>query len=287
MIREKRTVVYEQYFTAHALAEKCVASVRDRFDLKSFRLILEPSAGDGAFFKLLPEENRAGIDIEPLCDGVEKADFFRWEPPFFESNILTIGNPPFGQRGAQAIAFLNRACEFSKVIAFIVPRSFKKDTFSNRVNTWFHLVHQFDCNEFRSPDGAGLEVKSVFQIWERRDKRREVIERSGEHVDFELKHAHLSRITEAELAKLVANYDFAIAQVGSNFLPKNPKVLSSGSYWFVKAKPDAAEVRKVFERLDFSFLEGLNLSFMSLSKKDIVQAYESAVRGAGALSSVE
>lgn len=274
MLRTKRSVDFEQYFTDADLAAKCVAAVCGRYDLASFNLLLEPSAGDGVFFKLLPEKNRIGIDIMPLCEGVEEMDFFRWEPPLFEDNILTIGNPPFGQRGSQAIAFMNRACEFSRVIAFIVPRSFKKDTFMNRVNPNFHLVEQFDCSEFRSPEGLRLEVKSVFQIWERRQERRAEIKRSGEHEDFDLKHAHLSRITEGELSRLVADYDFAIAQVGSNFVPKEPQKLTAGSYWFVRANKPG--VREVFERLDFSFLEGLNLSFTSLSKKDIIQAYESA-----------
>jgi predicted RNA methylase len=276
MLRTKRSVDFEQYFTDADLAVRCLAAVRERYDLGSFNRILEPSAGDGVFFKLLPEKSRIGIDIMPLCDGVQKMDFFRWEPPLFEDNILTIGNPPFGQRGAQAIAFMNRACEFSRVIAFIVPRSFKKDTFLNRVNPSFHLVEQFDCSGFRSPDGVPLEVKSVFQIWERRREQREQIKRSGAHGDFDLKHAHLSRITGGELCRLVADYDFAIAQVGSNFVPKEPKTLSAGSYWFVRANKPG--VREVFERLDFSFLDGLNLSFTSLSKKDIIQAYESARR---------
>ncbi len=203
MLRTKRSVDFEQYFTDADLAEKCLAAVCARYDLESFSLVLEPSVGDGVFFKLLPEKNRVGIDIMPLCKGVDAMDFFRWGPPLSEDNILTIGNPPFGQRGSQAIAFMNR------------------------VNPNFHLEEQFDCNEFRSPEGVRREVKSVFQIWERRQVQRVEIQRSREHGDFDLKHAHLSR--------LVADYDFAIAQVGSNFVPKELQTLTAGSYWYVRA----------------------------------------------------
>jgi hypothetical protein len=275
MLRTKRSVNLEQYFTDVTLARKCVAAVCDRYDLKSFHLILEPSAGDGAFYRLLPEGKRLGIDINPMCEGVAKGDFFSWEPPLFEDNILTIGNPPFGQRGSLAIAFMNRACQFSRVIAFILPRTFKKDTFINRIDSYFHLITQFDCGEFRSPSGARLDVKSVFQIWERRQERRSTIKRIAEHPDFDLRHAHLSRTSKDEISRLVSDFDFAIAQVGSNFVPKDPGAVSAGSYWFVRAKRPG--VREVFERLDFSFLHGLNLSFMSLSKKDIIQAYLSAL----------
>jgi hypothetical protein len=237
-------------------------------------MILEPSAGDGAFFSLLPESNRVGMDLEPMAEGIEESDFFCWEPPLFEENILTIGNPPFGQRGKLAVEFINRACQFSRVVAFILPRTFRKDTFFNRVDPGFHMIEQFDCDEFRYPSGEKVVVKSVFQIWERRAGARKRIIRDLFHEDFELKHAHLSRISQEELLKLRSEYDFAIAQVGANFLPKDVLDVSKGSYWYVKEKKPG--VRKLFEKLDFGFLDGLNLSFKSLSKKDIIQAYNVA-----------
>lgn len=242
--------------------------------MASFTMVLEPSAGDGAFYSLLPQSNRVGIDLQPLADGIHKADFLRWEPPLFQDNILTIGNPPFGQRGSLAVEFVNRACQFSRVVAFILPRTFRKDTFYNRVDPMFHLVEQFDCDDFRTPDGEKVAVKSVFQIWERKNRIRAAITRDLSHEDFELKHAHLSRVSDEELGNLRAEFDFAIAQVGANFTPKDVFEVTKGSYWYVKAlKPG---VREVFEKLDFDFLDGLNLSFKSLSKKDIIQAYHAA-----------
>lgn len=274
MQRVKRTVDLEQYFTCHDLASRCLEAVVKHYDFASFKLVLEPSAGDGAFFSILPASNRVGIDLKPMAEGIEKADFFQWEPPLFEDNILTIGNPPFGQRGSLAVEFINRACQFSRVVAFILPRTFRKDTFFNRVDPMFHLVEQFDCDEFRTPNGEKVSVKSVFQIWERRNRIRSTVARSLSHEDFDLKHAHLSRISEEELLELRSNYDFAIAQVGSNFCPKDILDVTKGSYWYVKElKPG---VREVFENLDFGFLDGLNLSFKSLSKKDIIQAYNTA-----------
>ena len=121
--------------------------------IAGFSYILEPSAGSGAFIRALPTGRVKAIDVEPCGAGVERADFFRFEPPFFEPNILAIGNPPFGQRGALAMRFLERAMEFAAVVAFILPRSFKKHTFLNRVNPYFHLEGQFDCAEFELPDG--------------------------------------------------------------------------------------------------------------------------------------
>jgi hypothetical protein len=271
MQRVKRNVDLEQYFTCRNLSAKCLAAVEKHFDITSFKLILEPSAGDGAFFSILPKSNRVGIDLEPMAEGILKADFLKWEPPLFEDNILTIGNPPFGQRGALAVDFVNRACQFSRVVAFILPRTFRKDTFFNRVDSMFHLVEQFDCDDFRTPSGEKVTVKSVFQIWERRSRKRAQITRDQCHEDFELKHAHLSRISQEELLNLRSNYDFAIAQVGANFSPRDVFEVKKGSYWFVKELRPG--VMDIFKKLDFGFLDGLNLSFKSLSKKDIIQAY--------------
>jgi hypothetical protein len=220
---------------------------------------------------LPPGVRVVAIDIEPMDISVQKQDFFRYEPPCFERDILVVGNPPFGQRGALAIRFLNRAMEYASMVAFILPRSFRKHTFLNRVDQQFHLVDQFDCSDFVLPGGEAVEVKCVFQIWQRAAVSRPRIELPATHVDFEMKHFHLSRTTTEEREHAARNFDFAIAQVGSNFRPRCPADVDSGSYWFIKAK--RPEVEAVFRRLDFSFLDGQNTAHKSLSKRDIIKAY--------------
>ncbi len=278
MPRAKRIVVHEQFYTDHALARRCVDALDSIHPVASFPLALEPSAGDGAFLQWLPPATRLGIDLHPAAPGILRADFLRWTPPLPCDDILTVGNPPFGQRAKLAVAFMDRACQFSRVVAFILPRSFRKDTFLNRIDRQFHLVHQEDCDTFRRPDNTPVRIKAVFQVWERRDHPRDIILRAGDHQDFILRHAHLSRVTPAELARLRSDFDFAIPQVGSSFRPRPVHDVTMGSQWFVKALRPWVE--ETFQRMDFSFLNGMNLSFTSLSKKDIVQAYLAARRTA-------
>jgi hypothetical protein len=83
----------------------------------------------------------------------------------------------------------------------------------------------------------------------------------------------MSRVSDSVKEEL-KEYDFAIAQVGSNFVPKKTYDVKSGSYWFVKCRQTCA--KEAFSDLDFSFLDGMNTVFKSLSKKDIVQAYIAA-----------
>jgi predicted RNA methylase len=187
---------------------------------------------------------------------------------------MTIGNPPFGARGSHAIQFMNHAATFSDVIAFILPRSFKKDTFYNRVNPYFHLTSSFDDHEYFRESDRSAQIKTVFQIWQRESDRRGKIARPRSHADFTMRHAHLSRVSEGALRQLRSQYEFTIPQVGSNFFPRDVHSVKRGSHWFIH--PLQPGVREVFQKCDFSFLDDMNTAHKSLSKADIVQAYRSA-----------
>lgn len=269
----KRSVTTEQFFTAPAVVSACLDLLNKYIDPDSFSLWLEPAAGAGAFLHRLPEERRLGLDIEPLHREISRQNFLEWRPQPTHKRIITIGNPPYGQRAALAFRFIEHASHFSEVIAFILPRSFKKWTFQNRMPERFHLVAQLDCEEFVDPQGKLCTVKSVFQVWVKRDTPRALIELPESHNDFQMRHAHLSRVSTVELASL-REYDIAIPQVGQNFLPRAPRELTRGSYWFIRLLSPTA--RQHFDELDFSFLDGQNTAHKSLSKRDIIYAYTRA-----------
>ena len=170
----KRTVGREHYFTAPDLARRCVAYAGSLRPLDSYGLVVEPSAGTGAFLDLLPPDRRVGIDLDPRHPQVQAADFLGWRPPADAGPVLTIGNPPFGQRGALAVRFLAHACSFSDTVAFILPRSFNKWTFANRVDPWFGLAGSFDCDGFVDAAGRLVSVRTVFQVWQRLPEPRRI-----------------------------------------------------------------------------------------------------------------
>jgi len=268
----KRTVSAEQYFTSGCVVTQCLELLARHYSLNEFGLIVEPCAGAGAFLSQLPTDTRVGFDILPLHDEVIVQDFLTWNPPATSGKILTIGNPPFGRRAKLAVQFIEKAATFSDVFAFILPRSFNKYIFQNRVPAQFHLVGSLEVDEFETPDGEPLTVKSVFQIWEKREHSRPLVMPQRNHPDFEMRHAHLSRVTPVELALLHREYDFAIPQVGKQFKPRDAATITKGSYWFIK--PYQSSVRKTFEKLDFSFLDNMNTNLKSLSKADIITAYQ-------------
>ena len=80
-----------------------------------------------------------------------------------------IGNPPFGRQSCLARRFIRKCGEFADVIAFVLPRSFKKPSMQAAFARPFHLVRSRDLpkNAFLV-DGRPHDVPCVFQIWERR-----------------------------------------------------------------------------------------------------------------------
>jgi hypothetical protein len=139
---------------------------------------LEPSAGDGAFYDLLPTDKRLGIDIDSRRPDILQADFQRFDGFAPDVVYAAIGNFPWGENGT--VKFFNRCADYCSVIACLVPLSFLRPHATNQLDRRFHLLHQEV-----SPRGQPPEFATVFQIWVRGDKLRDLAETPSEHPDFE------------------------------------------------------------------------------------------------------
>lgn len=168
----------DQFFTSKDTAEycydKCLRVLSDwDVDLSDYNFI-EPSAGDGSFYDLLPSDRRTGIDIEPKSEGIEKSDFLLWKPQ--TSKNICVGNPPFGLRGHLALKFINHASKFSDFVCFVLPPLFDsngKGSCKGRVKG-LNLIHSEIVNsDFHYPDGKLVKVNCVFQIWSKHHRVKE------------------------------------------------------------------------------------------------------------------
>lgn len=164
---------------------------------------------------------------------------------------------------------------FADTIAFVLPRCFNKYTFQNRINRSFHLKFFKNISGNFDYEGDKKEVSVVFQIWEKSDKIRALVKPQSTHRHFLMRHAHMSRTSSFERKLLIDFADIAIPQVGARFKPANPSSIDKGSHWFIKFL-DGAD-KSAFNRLDFDFLDGQNTAHKSLSKSDIVRAYQVAI----------
>ena len=168
------TVDLDRFYTRPDVAEYCTASLlaimeQDHADLERYEFV-EPGAGRGAFYDLLPAGRRIGIDILPERSEFVEHDFLTWEPAV-KKRYATIGNPPFGYRAWLALAFLNHAATFADYIGFIVPMAFQSDgkgSPKHRV-VGAELVHSepVPAKSFTDSEGRIIAINALWQVWRR------------------------------------------------------------------------------------------------------------------------
>lgn len=164
----------DQFYTKSEVASACWKHFTDILPALNRSLsdlfFVEPSAGTGAFYRLLPSEKRLGIDLVPRCDDVKSHDFFKvTDFPFPPRDTAIIGNPPFGKRGKLAIAFFNHAACLSDIVAFIVPINFRKFTVHKCLDSSMRFISQLPLprDAFHLETGKPYSVNTEFQIWTR------------------------------------------------------------------------------------------------------------------------
>jgi hypothetical protein len=161
----------DQYYTKASVAKKCVDQIIKLYNKDMYQWI-EPSAGNGAFFKLPSCSDKIGIDLDPKDPSIQKGDFLTWSPTTEKKRIF-FGNPPFGRQSSLAKAFIQHSAKYADVIAYILPRSFVKPSMSRAFPLNFHCVHteQLEKNAFEV-NTVQYDVPCIFQIWEKRAVNR-------------------------------------------------------------------------------------------------------------------
>ena len=164
----------DKFYTKKSVVNNCMQHARSHIDLNT-TLVIEPSAGDGAFCDAIKQSTRhyEFYDIDPKHDDITECDFLALDIPEKTLPICFIGNPPFGRQSSLAIKFIKKSCAIAKFVCFILPNSFKKESMQKHFPASFHLVHQSDIEEDGFViDGSSHNVPCVFQIWEKRETER-------------------------------------------------------------------------------------------------------------------
>ena len=161
----------DQYYTKPGAARKCWETLLGVLPVRADRAkFIEPSAGDGAFFDLLPARQRIGLDVAPRHAGIQEQDFLTWEyRARNRSRQVVVGNPPFGNRGNLAVRFVNKAAEIADTVGFIVPANFRKFSIHKQLSEDLQLIaaKPLPRNSFRLSNGKDYEVNTEFQVWTR------------------------------------------------------------------------------------------------------------------------
>lgn len=248
----------DRFYTKRETAQHCMSVFMRTaesfgYDLRNHTFV-EPSAGDGCFTALLPKDRHIALDIEPQAAGIERADFLHWTPP--RGIYAVIGNPPFGVRGAMALAFVNRAAAFADIVGFILPMTFASDGKGGAMTRvkGLTLLHSEELAP-RSFWAAGgdYDVNTVFQVWGAR--KHDLSERSASCDDYiEIRTVCTNPNRRCGL-HLMDRYDFFIQ--GTFYENRPPMVVTDfadvkyGSGYGVIIKQQRAAVTEALKGIDW------------------------------------
>ena len=158
----------DQFFTPDQVTRKCWTIFNEvtKVNIADYTFI-EPSAGDGAFLKVLPPDTIA-MDVEPRNERITRQDYLTWTPAQNDKKYIVFGNPPFGLRGHVALNFINQSHKFADYVCFILPQLFESDGKGSprKRITGYNLVYSEKVSApFYTPENANVDVNGVFQIW--------------------------------------------------------------------------------------------------------------------------
>lgn len=171
----------EQFYTPSDIANQVVQRVIELVPDAVDHPWLEPCAGTGNFMSAIRKagiREVTGFDLHPASLEIKQKDFFTYRSP--ETQFITVTNPPFGRNNALSVPFFNHAGPMSKVIAFIVPRSWRKWSIQNRLDRHFHLIADDDLsinyvNRSNLPISNASLLRTCLQIWQRKRRLRNLV----------------------------------------------------------------------------------------------------------------
>ena len=283
----------DKFYTLPSCSKKCIEKVYELYDNdndndndnetdKPWDLVVEPSAGNGSFLNQLPDTNKVGIDIAPEGPGIVQQDFLTYTPPA-NTNILVIGNPPFGRVSSTAIKFFNHAAKWAKIVAFIVPRTFRKTSVQNRLDLSFHLVYDEELPTTPCCFSPPMMAKCCFQIWERRATLRTRVDLPTKHADWEFL-AYGPKDEEGQPTP-PQGVDLALRAYGGKIgeiqiVQSNLQQLRPKSWHWIKTKIDKTTLINRLRGLDYS--HSLNTARQnSMGRGELVNLYTAFVNAEG------
>ncbi len=258
----------DRFYTHKGIAAYYVSRLLAR-RMPEGAVFLEPAAGDGAFYNSLVEAgcDVTALDIAPACSGVLHHDFFEFDTNILRSNgpVVTIGNPPFGKISSEAIKFFNHAAECSEIIAFILPRTFRKLSIQKQLNKYFHLVLDENLpKDAFLKDGVVHDVPCCWQIWSKKKYPR--IDPVPPDVSHLIDYATPS------------NADFSLRRVGGRAgAVLDGTDYSPSSTYFIKEIRHG--VRNILAAIDWSGVRDNTAGVRSISKTEVAFALSEAMNG--------
>lgn len=284
----------DKFYTKRSIAKDCYFVFKDILQDAKIEdrnlLFIEPSAGSGAFLDVI-QEPKLGFDIAPDDpQTIRQNDFLRGNLLEFlndeerQKQLVFIGNPPFGTKSKLAIAFVNKAFEYSNIVGFVVPLQFRKWSVQSKIARNARLILDRDLpeNAFEFM-GKDYKVRCCFQIWALDTfpgtftNLRLTEKPATYHPEFVM-----YQFNRTEQAKRFFDYDWDFAVPRQGYLDYSIRAYSKEEcdpkhQWIFFRATDEAVLERL-KRLDFEKLSRKNIGIPGFGKADVVQEYETLYR---------
>ncbi len=266
-LQEVRAQQLDKFYTKREVAKECLDSLEARWPWGRWDLVVEPSAGNGSFYLQIPTQKKVGLDLAPDHPQIQTADFFTWRPSASAENLLVVGNPPFGRVSSLAVRFFSHAAEFASVIAFIVPRTFRRISVQEKLPRLFHLVFDKDIPLRPCAFQPAMNVKCCWQIWERRSVERvpQVLATTHPHWEF------LEGAEGAELA--IRAYGGKCGELRFRTAEGFSALAVRSWHWIRPRGLSAEELGQRFSALDYSCSEDTARQ-NSIGRGELIRLYQ-------------
>ncbi len=281
----------DQFYTKPQVAQNCWQTlqpvvhglVQGGLDSAFF---VEPSAGDGVFYILLPKTQRVGLDLDPRAKEILKRNFLKCRSHRLIPNgiereqVVVIGNPPFGKRGHLAVQFVNKAFTIADTVAFIVPVIFAKHFIHKQIEKEAKLIYaqRLDKLSFRTASKPDYSVNTEFQIWTKLNGNFENLRLYRAppiaHPDFVM---HQYNNTQAALKMFQKPFDFAVPCQGwQNYARRETRAQDCEKHkqWMLFKANNKKVHHRLFKEMNFAELaQKHTTSVPGFRKGDVVQEY--------------
>lgn len=253
-------ILNDKYYTKPDVAKFCISKI----NLNKYDKIIEPSAGNGSFSKLIP--NVDAYDLFPEDPSIKKQDFLKLKAPIC-NNLLVIGNPPFGERNKLSKEFIKKSIEIgAETIAFILPDVFNKFVNQKIFSNDWKLVSKFKLDDNFLTENGEYYVPTTFYVWTKGDSKinlREVKEENSKDFSF--------------LKKKDKNADFCFN--GNNGKIKEPRdVKNYKAEHYIKSNIDKKTLIQRFKSMNLDFNSSVNGGISWVGKQEIIKAYNSFLK---------
>jgi len=253
-------VSLDKFYTKEDIAIDCI----NKINLTEYDLVIEPSAGSGAFFNNLYIDNKIGLDLHPESSEIIEMDWFDYQIDKKYKNVLIIGNPPFGKRNKLSQNFLKHASSFDnvKTIAFILPDVYNKHTLQKAIPTEFRLknIIRLPKNSFEV-DGVDYHVPCSFFIFDRSEGKC-------------LRFNPMNYIDTKDWIYGTKNdYDFFVMGASLKTVKEEPEETNRGYYIKVRKNISINKVKNNFINGDWNGFSSANGGVSWFTKPEVVKAY--------------